>query len=81
MEKNEDKQRTTVTINGQHYTIVSAENRDHVKEVARVVDDQMQEVRKRNPYLDTTKLAVLAALNTADEYVKLKRKYEGDTNG
>ncbi|MBM7096514.1 cell division protein ZapA [Bacillus sp. H-16] len=69
------KSRTIVTIYGQQYTIVGQESPDHVKEVAGLVNDKMKEIKGKNPYLDTGKLAVLAALNIGDELVKLKEKH------
>lgn len=58
--------------------MVSSEEPAHVKEVASYMNKKMEELKKRNPYLDSTKLAVLTALNIADEYLKLKRQYEGE---
>lgn len=40
--------------------------------VASMVDEKMREIRMKNPYLDTSKLAVLTAVNTIHEYIKLK---------
>ncbi|MCM3759703.1 cell division protein ZapA [Halalkalibacter oceani] len=70
------KQRTTVTIYGQQYTVVGHEPPTHVMEVAQMVDEKMREIRKRNPYLDTTRLAVLTAVNVVDEYKKLLEEHE-----
>ncbi|WP_078430164.1 cell division protein ZapA [Alkalihalobacterium alkalinitrilicum] len=69
-----ERTRTTVTINGQQYTIVSQEGATHVKEVAKYVDQKMKEIRKLNPMLDTTRLSVLTALNVTDEYVKMTKR-------
>ncbi|TSB48005.1 cell division protein ZapA [Alkalicoccobacillus porphyridii] len=65
-----NKHRTTVSIYGQQYTVVGQEDPAHVKEVARIVNDQMREIKRRNPYLDTTRLAVLTAVNVVSEYKK-----------
>ncbi|MGO4888645.1 cell division protein ZapA [Anaerobacillus sp. MEB173] len=70
----QDKKRTVVSIYGQQYTIVGRETSQHVKAVANLVDNKMKEINKLNPYLDTTKLAVLTAVNIVDEYIKLKEK-------
>jgi cell division protein ZapA len=37
-----------------------------------MVDEKMREIRMKNPHLDTSKLAVLTAVNTIHEYIKLK---------
>ncbi len=70
------KQRTTVSIYGQPYTVVGNEPPSHVKEVAQHVDQKMREIKKRNPYLDTTRLAVLTAVNVVDEYKKLEKEHK-----
>ncbi|GAE34875.1 cell division protein ZapA [Halalkalibacter akibai] len=76
MSKRNEKQRITVSIYGQHYTIVGEEPTAHVKEVAQTVDQKMREIKKRNPYLDTTRLAVLTAVNIVDDYLKLAKENE-----
>jgi len=70
------KTRITVEINRTRYTIVGDESEEHVKEVARLVNDKMEEVRSANQHLDTSRLAVLTALNTMNDYVKLKKEHE-----
>jgi len=74
--EDKEKQRTTVSIYGQNYTIVGYEAPTYVNDVANFVDEKMREIKRMNPYLDTTKLAVLTALNVVDDYKKLKLKYE-----
>lgn len=76
MSQQNEKQRITVNIYGQQYTVVGQEPPAHVLEVAHVVDQKMREIKKRNPYLDTTRLAVLTAVNIVDDYMKLKKQVE-----
>jgi cell division protein ZapA len=66
------RNKTTVDIYGQPYTIVGTESASHMRLVASMVDEKMREIRMKNPYLDTSKLAVLTAVNTVHEYSKLK---------
>ncbi|CAH0204673.1 MULTISPECIES: cell division protein ZapA [Peribacillus] len=66
------RNKTTVDIYGQPYTIVGTESASHMRLVASMVDEKMREIRMKNPYLDTSKLAVLTAVNTVHEYIKLK---------
>lgn len=68
--------RTTVDIYGQQYTIVGTENSSHVRLVASMVDDKMREISSKNPSLDTSKLAVLTAVNAVNDYIKIKDKLE-----
>lgn len=70
------KTRITVEINRNKYTIVGNESKEHVEEVARLVNDKMEEVRGANKHLDTSRLAVLTALNTMNDYMKLKKEHE-----
>ncbi|WP_227936650.1 cell division protein ZapA [Alkalihalobacillus deserti] len=76
MSKRNEKQKITVSIYGQQYTVVGEEPPAHVKEVAQTVDQKMREIKKRNPYLDTTRLAVLTAVNIVDDYIKLTKENE-----
>ena len=67
--------RTTVEIYGQQYKIVGDEDKTHVRMVASMVDEKMREIHEMNPYLDTNKLAVLTAVNTVSEFLKLQKEY------
>jgi cell division protein ZapA len=66
------KNKITVDIYGQQYTIVGAESSSHIRLVASMVDDKMREISSKNPHLDTSKLAVLTAVNAVHDYLKLK---------
>lgn len=76
MGEEKDKRKTTVTINGQNYVISGKTHISHIVEVASFVDEKMKEMRKVNPYLDKTQLAVLTAVNICDEYLRLKKQVE-----
>ena len=63
------RNKTTVNIAGQSYTLVAAEDAAYMEKVASHVDAKIQEV------LETSKVslmdgAMLGALNIADEYFK-----------
>ncbi|MCU9614149.1 cell division protein ZapA [Caldibacillus lycopersici] len=75
MSENE-KNRITVEIYGQPYIIVGPESSEHIRMVAAMVDEKMRGIGKRNPSLDTSKLAVLTAVNAVHEYIKMKDKVE-----
>jgi len=72
----EKKNRITVEIYGQPYVIVGTETAEHIRKVAQTVDQKMREIRARNPNLDSSKLAVLTAVNAVNEYMKLKERLE-----
>ncbi len=76
MGEEKGKRRTTVSINGQSYVISGKADISHIEEVANFVDGKMKEMRKVNPYLDKTQLAVLTAVNICDDYLRLKKQQE-----
>lgn len=59
-----------VEIHGQRYPIRSGLDPAYVVELAAYVDEKMRLALKECPAGDTLKLAVLAALNIADEYFR-----------
>ncbi|MBD1381140.1 cell division protein ZapA [Metabacillus arenae] len=73
---NRPKTKTTVDIYGQQFSIVGTESTSHMRLVASIVDDKMRDMNSKNPALDMNKLAVLTAVNTVHEYLKLKEDYE-----
>lgn len=48
----------------------------YLQTVSKYVDGKMREVANGNTRLDTAKIAVLAALNIADEFYQLKQEYD-----
>lgn len=56
-----------VTIFDQPYRLRSGRGSDHVRRVAQLVDERMREVAEHLTTFDLTKIAVLTALNFADE--------------
>jgi len=67
--------RVTVTIYGEEYTIRGTEKADHIKRAAAMVDEKMVEISTKLSELSLSRVAVLAALNLADELIKAE-----DTN-
>ena len=49
---------------------------DYIFKLAEYVDGKMRAVSEQTSTVDSLRLAVLAALNIADEYHILKRKYD-----
>lgn len=70
------KNKCNVEIFGQQYSIVGQESLSYMRQVASHVDEMMRQVADNNPRLDTTRLAVLSAVNIASDYLKLKREYD-----
>jgi len=61
----------TVEIHGQQYPIRSGLDPAYVAELTAYVDEKMRLASRESPAGDTLKLAVLAALNIADEYFRI----------
>ena len=59
-----------VKINGMEYTIVSNEPEEYVQRVALMVNKKIAEVKTGGKGLSTAMLAVMAAMNLADELIK-----------
>lgn len=72
----EEPSRIRVDIFGQAYQIRGDASADHILQVAKYVDRKMREIASLNPRLDLHRLAVLAAVNIADEYFRLREEYE-----
>lgn len=66
------KNKVVVKIMGQEYTLVSEDSREYMQRVSNLVDDKMREITLANKKLSTSMIAVLTALNSTDEYLKMK---------
>lgn len=74
--ENQEKNKISVEIYGHTYKMVGSESIGHMRLVASIVDDRMREMNVHNPSLDSTKLAVLTAVNTVHDYLLLKEQIE-----
>lgn len=70
-----EKTRVTINIHNRPYTIVGEESASNVQLVASLVDQKMHEIQESNDHLDKADLAVLTAVNTMNDYLKLKEDY------
>jgi cell division protein ZapA len=66
-----------VDIFGQTYTVRAGTDAGYVEKLAAYVDSQMMEVSRNAGAVDSVRIAVLAALNIADECFQL-RAQEGE---
>ncbi|MCZ6746347.1 MAG: cell division protein ZapA [Acidobacteria bacterium] len=62
--------RIQVEIAGRTYTLRGNRDAAAVRELAGFVDERMREISARTNTADTTRVAILAALNIADELFK-----------
>ena len=67
---------TSVEIFGQTYNVRGDGDPDYLMELARLVDTRMREVAGQVATVDPMKIAILAALNIADEFSRYRKKRE-----
>lgn len=65
----------TVEIHKKKYTIVGQESSEHIKIGSKLGRSKNGEIQYAKPSLDTSQLAVLTALNTMNDYLKLKQEH------
>jgi cell division protein ZapA len=65
------KKRFEVKILGQGLSVVSDSGDEHVANVIRLVSDKVEEAEKAVGSKNTLNIAILAALNIADEYLRV----------
>jgi cell division protein ZapA len=67
---------TEVEIFGQMYNVRGEGDPDYLLELARFVDSRMRDVAAQVATIDPLKIAILAALNIADEFSRYRKKRE-----
>ena len=72
----EIKHKVTEEIFGEHNSLKSDKEAQRVKEIAALVDSRMKTISKANSRLSPVKVAVLVALNIAEEYLRLEEDYK-----
>ena len=69
---------TEIEIYGSVYTVRAGHDREHLRELAKKVDEDMRRIAGQMTSVDTTRIAILAALNIADELYQSQRRQEGE---
>lgn len=72
----EDKGSIRVEIYDESYNLRGSDPA-YIQRLAEVVDAKMRAVAQHTSTVDSLRVAVLAAINLADDYYQLKRKHEG----
>ncbi|HVT43443.1 MAG TPA: cell division protein ZapA [Thermoanaerobaculia bacterium] len=67
---------TTVEIYGQTYNVRGEGDPAYLIELAQFVDARMRDVASTGALADPMKIAILAALNIADEYSRHRKRHE-----
>lgn len=68
------KNKVNVSINDQLFTIVGEDNPEHIRYVAHLVDDKIKELGYKATGLDTSRKAILTAVNIMHEKVLLEEE-------
>ena len=68
------KNKVNVSINDQLFTIVGEDNPEHIRYVAHLVDDKIKELGYKAAGLDTSRKAILTAVNIMHEKVLLEER-------
>ncbi|VBB08767.1 cell division protein zapa [Lucifera butyrica] len=63
-------------IFGETYPVKGDVEAERILQAAALLDDKMKKIAKTNPLLSSARIAVLAALNIADEYLRLDQDYQ-----
>ena len=71
-----DNNKVKIRIYGQEYTIVGERSQDEIIKAAQYVDERMQFIGRNSNLGSTTSLAVLSAVNIADEIFSIKEELE-----
>src|SRR3982751_6257168 len=72
---------TEVEIFGQTYNVRGEGDPNYLTELARFVDARMREVAAEVATVDPMKIAILAALNIADEFSRFREQHSSTTKG
>lgn len=70
------RNKLAVKIANKTYTLVSENSREYMLEVSDFVDQQIKKIKDMSPCMSAEMVAVLAALNITDEYIKNKKIYD-----
>jgi len=69
---------TEVEIFGAIYQVRGHQDPEYLQELATLVDGKMREIAQHVSTVDTAKIAILVALNLADELQKGREQYQGE---
>ena len=69
---------TDVEIFGSSYHVRGDKDPELLEELAGQVDAKMREIAQQVSTVDTAKIAILAALNIADELLQCRKQQEGE---
>ena len=74
--KKEVKNTVTVRIAGAQYTIRTEESADFTQNLVKEINSKINEIKTVNPYVSTSQIAILLALEYASECKKAQQRTE-----
>lgn len=74
-----EPQGVRVVIYDQEYLMRGDLDQEYIQKLAAYLDAKMRSIAERTRTVDSLRVAILAALNIADEYHQMKAKYEETT--
>ena len=66
------KERFHIQILGQEFNVLSDSGEEHVARVVKYVNEKVEEIERTSSNINSLNVAILAALNIADEHLKSK---------
>ncbi len=75
---NNNARSSEIEIFGAVYRVKGDDDEEYMQELAAIVDRKMQEIAGQVSTVDTAKIAVLTALNLADELFQCRKGQEKD---
>lgn len=72
-----DPELTSVTIFGQEYAVRGGSDPEYVRRVAALVDARMRDVARTSHQVSSVRVAILAAMNIADELLRAQEEPGG----
>jgi cell division protein ZapA len=66
------KKQYHIRVLGEDISVLSDSGDEHVETVVKYVNDKVKEIQNTTKTINTMHVAILAALNIADEYYKVK---------
>lgn len=71
-----NKRKVEVSLMGQKFTLRSERSEEHVQAVAKYVANQIEDLRKQTHTVSTHNVALLVALNLADELMQCQEEIQ-----
>ncbi|UMZ74043.1 cell division protein ZapA [Natranaerofaba carboxydovora] len=75
-DKKQEVNKVVARIFGEDFCIKGDLSEEDIKKIAELVDYKMTEIFEKHPTLSSQKIAVLAALNIAEEYLRLEKDHK-----